>query len=265
LLWLAILDPAVILTTIFFFALASIYDLKTREVPDKVWLAFLPIGIALTAFRLYVLPSLILLTAISVVLTVAISFVMFYFGLFGGADAKAIMCLGATIPLTLTSYDSIFGYVFPFLPITVTITSYLCSALVILWIVGRNLTHHFQHGKMFDGLSNESSWKKTLAFVTGYLVPQSKLRSIFYLYPMEEVVDTSEGSRRALKVYTSAEEDREMVVSTLCEKLKQMGYEGEVWVTPGLPHMIFLLLGLIITLIFGDPIFTTVVRLAAHH
>jgi preflagellin peptidase FlaK len=250
---------------IFFFALASIFDWRTREVPDKVWLAFLPIGVALTATHLYIVPSLILLTVISAVLTVVISFTMFYFGLFGGADAKAIMCLGATIPLYPNSYNTVFGYLFPFFPITVTITSYLCSALIIVWLVGQNVLHHFRHGEMFSGLNQESRWKKTLAFITGYPVDQAKLRSVFYLYPMEEVVNTTEGMRRTLKVYMSAEEDREKVVSNLLERLSELGYKDEVWATPGLPHMIFLLLGLIITLILGDPIFTTVVRLAAHH
>ena len=38
-------------------------DLKTREVSDKVWLVYGPLGLAFTVYRLWVEPSLLLLSA----------------------------------------------------------------------------------------------------------------------------------------------------------------------------------------------------------
>src|SRR5208283_4994591 len=122
-----------------FFSLGSYYDMKTREVSDRVWLAYAPIGIALTVAHLAIDTSTLILVALSAGITVLIAFGLFYLGLFGGADAKAILCLGATMPLAPTSYHTIIGYAYPFFPLVATITSYLCSISVIIWLGISNL------------------------------------------------------------------------------------------------------------------------------
>lgn len=262
---LEILDALSISITLLFFAVGSYFDLKTREVPDKVWLLYAPLGIGLTVAHALVEPSTVVLSVASAVVAVVVGFGMFYFGLFGGADAKAIFCLGATIPLVPHTYNTLLGYVYPFFPIVVIVMSYLCSVAIIVWLGLGNLLQYLRvDGAMFSGLKEESRWRKVMASITGYRVSQGKLRSVIYLYPMEEVLQTSDGARRALRLYMSAEEDRDQVISKLSTDLANIQYEGEVWATPGLPHMVFLTLGIIITLIVGDPIFTTVLRLAAH-
>jgi preflagellin peptidase FlaK len=261
-----VLDTLSILVTLFFFSLGSYYDMKTREVSDRVWLAYAPIGIGLTIAHLVVDASAFFLVAISAGVTVLIAFGLFYLGLFGGADAKAILCLGATMPLPPSSYQPIIGYVHPFFPLVVTITSYLCSTSVIIWLGLSNLGRYISRGnRIFDGLREESLWKKVLASVTGYPVEQAKLRSTFYLYPMEEVVETGFAAHREFKLFVSAEEDRAQELSKLEYQLNRMGYEGEIWATPGLPHLVFLLLAIIVTVILGDPLFGTVIRLVAHN
>ncbi len=45
---LELLDTLSILVTLVFFSLGSYYDMKAREVSDKVWLVYAPIGIGLT-------------------------------------------------------------------------------------------------------------------------------------------------------------------------------------------------------------------------
>jgi len=260
---LDILEMLSILVTLVFFSLGSYYDMKAREVSDKVWMVYGPIGIALTIGRMILEPSTLFFTAISAGITVLIAFGLFYLGLFGGADAKAILCLGATMPLAPVSYPTIIGYLHPFFPLVVTITSYLCSSSVIIWLGLSNLVRYASRGgRMFNGLSKESGWKKLLACVTGYPVEPAKLRSTFYLYPMEEVLETDSGPRRALKLFVSAEEDRSEEIMKLENQLSRTGYAGEVWVTPGLPQLVFLLLAIIITLVLGDPLFGTVVKLS---
>ena len=88
----------------------------------------------LTIGHLIVDPSALFLVAVSTGFTVLIAFGLFYFGLFGGADAKAILCLGVTMPLAPSTYPTLIGYLHPFFPIVVTITSYLCSSSVIIWL-----------------------------------------------------------------------------------------------------------------------------------
>ena len=258
-----VVDLAAIIITLFFFGLGSYFDLKTREVDDWVWLAYGPIGLALTVVRLLVDPSTLILTLISIAITTAVSFGFFYFGLFGGADCKAIICLGLTMPLPPSSFQPVLGYLHPVFPVVVVVTGFICSAAIAVWYGFRNLaTYLARKEHMFEGLQGEGSWRKAMACILGYRAEVSKLRSTFYLYPMEEVVQGAEGAHRALKLFMDAETDREPLVSELSTSLTKLGYEGKVWVTPGIPMLLFILIGLILTLILGDIIFSTVFILA---
>jgi hypothetical protein len=188
---------------------------------------------------------------------------MVHLGLFGGADAKAIICLGLTIPLAPSSYSPLMGYVHPFFPVVVIIMGYVSSLSIVFWLGLRNLVTFSREGlKMFEGLRLEPQWKKALAFVTGYLADLSKLESTFYLYPMEEVSEDSSGAHRRFRLFVSAEADRSEMISGLDRSLRKVGSPTRVWVTPGIPMLLFILLGVLLTLALGDPIFYGVLSLA---
>jgi preflagellin peptidase FlaK len=257
-------DFSSIAVSVFFLGLGSLYDMKTREVGDNVWLAYGPIGLILTICRLLLNPSWLFLAAISMVVSVGISFALFYFGLFGGADAKAIMCLGLTLPLPPASYAPILGYVHPFFPLAVSVMGFICSASVAVWFGVRNILCYLSEGpQMFQGFEHESQVKKAMAALTGYRADIQKLQSTFYLYPLEEVTRNANATKRSFKLVFSAEADRDRMVSEFTEAFSSAGFHGEVWVTPGLPLLLFIFVGLIITLIVGDPVFTSVLRFAA--
>ena len=72
---------------------AGYYDLKFREVPNKVWLVFLACAV----------PSLflddnLLVKVVSILLIWLLALGFFYFAGLGGADAKALMCLTVAFP-----------------------------------------------------------------------------------------------------------------------------------------------------------------------
>ncbi len=258
-----ITDSASILVSLFFFALGSLFDLKTREVDDRVWLIYGPIGVSLTILRLFTDPSQLLLTIVSIIVTTLISFGLFYFGLYGGADAKAIICLGLTIPLVPSASKPLIGYLHPLFPVVVTLTGFISSASIAVWFAVRNsLTYARIGNRMFEGLESEPHWKKVVAILTGYPSEVSKLRSTFYLYPMEKIIEGTNTPHRSFNLYFGAETDRELEVSKFTESLSKLDYRGKVWVTPGLPMLLFILVGLIVTLILGDVVFSTVFLLA---
>lgn len=248
--------------TLVLLGIASISDVRTREVPDKVWLVYGPIGLALTAFRTFVDPANLVLTLVSIGFSVLVAFGLVFFGLAGGADAKALICLGLTLPLPPGLLNPVLGFVHPFFPIVVVVTGYICSFSVALWMLGRNMVSlaRLKSG-MFDGVEHEPAWKKALALVTGYPTKIKLLQSTFYLYPMEKVVEDENGAHRALQLYANADVDREQVVSEFNESLRKVGSPETVWVTPGLPMLVFILLAVVITLVVGDPVFGGIFRL----
>jgi preflagellin peptidase FlaK len=261
---LQLIDYAAISVSLFFFAVGSVLDLKTREVSNKLWLIFGLISAVLSASRLLIEPSWLILTLGSIGLTTLVSFGLFYLGLFGGADAKAIICLGIALPLIPSSPEPLIGYLHPFFPIVVVIVGFVCSLSVALWLGLRNLASYLRQGRqMFDGLSQEPIWRKVLASITGYPTDVSKLRSTFYLYPIEQVVEDSEGPHRRFRLFFSAETDRDQMVSEFNQSLPKVSLPSKVWVSPGLPMIVFIFLGLIITLVLGDPIFSAVFLLMA--
>ena len=258
-------EYASITVSIAVLAFAAWCDLKTREVPDEVWLVYGPVGAALMIYRLWVEPSLLILTAASIGLSILLAFGLVLFGLTGGADGKALICLGLALPLPPQTLTPILGYFHPFLPIVVLYTAYLASISVAFWMVGKNLTLWAQYKSgMFQGLEHEPAWKKVLAFITGFRAQLSELRSVFYLYPMEKVVDDDGGARRTFEMYSNPDVDRDQLVSEFEESLKKVGSPSIVWVTPGIPLLVFVLIALVIVLLLGDPLFFAIRILMRH-
>jgi len=242
--------------------LGSISDLKTREVSDKLWLAYGPAGLALTVYRVWMQPQTLLFTGISIGISIILAFALVFFGLSGGADAKALICLGLTIPLPPTIITPLLGFIHPFFPVVVLITTYIASLSVAVWILGKNVTSLAHRESIFQGLESEPRWKKALALITGFPATIPKLRSTFYLFPMEKVVEDEHGSRREFQAYSNADVDREQTVSEFLKSLTKVGSPTTVWVTPGLPLLVFMLFGLVIGLTVGDPIFAGIYLLS---
>jgi preflagellin peptidase FlaK len=244
--------------------LASIYDLRTREVSDRLWLVYGPAGLALTIYRVSVEPSTLLFTTMSIGISIILGFALVFFGLSGGADAKALICLGFTLPLPPSILSPILGFVYPFFPLVVLITTYIASLSVAVWMLGRNLILFAKvKSGMFKGFEREPSWKKALAVITGFPAKTSELQSTFYLYPMEKIVEDKDGAHRAFEAYSNADVDREETLSKFFDSMKKIGSPDTVWVTPGLPLLVFMLVGLVIGLTVGDPLFAGIYLLTA--
>jgi preflagellin peptidase FlaK len=262
---LTVLQLLAVVVTLVFFGLGSVLDLRSREVDDRVWLVYGPVGLLLTIATVFVDPSRIILTALSVGIAFLLAIGLFYFGLFGGADAKAVMCLGLTIPLVPRGFPGLLSYAHPFFPIVVLVTGFLCSVLAAVWLGVENLFAYSRLGSaMFQGLEHESRWRKVLAMISGYRAEIDRLRSVFYLYPMEEIVQTSDGGRRSFKLFVDAESDRDKMVSEFTNEYSKLNLQSQVWVTPGLPMLVFMTAGLLVTLVFGDILFSGVFFFLAH-
>jgi preflagellin peptidase FlaK len=240
-----------------FLVYASWSDLKTREVNNKVWIILGPLALALTAFQFLCFSSqpiqLLQSFILSFVVTSALAVAVFYAGGFGGADAKALMCIALALPVypnhLLSQPAELFS---PLFPLTIFTNSVLLGALSVFYALIRNLMWKVRNkGGFFDGLETESFGRKILALVSGYKVKLSRLKS-GHLYPLEDVEVEDDGEiKRKLLVFPRDEEGEE-IISRIVENVKEEKIKSGVWATPGLPLLIFITAGLIISLAYGD-------------
>ncbi len=249
-----ILDGARTIICLSFLIYASWSDYKTREVSDKVWIILGPLALVLTAFQFLVFdPELLLTYVLSFAVTSALALIIFYAGGFGGADAKALMCISLALPV----YPNYFlpqpsGLFSPLFPLTIFTNSVLLGALSVFYALLRNLLWTARNrGGLFEGLETESFGRKIVALFSGYKVKVSKLEK-GHMYPLEDVYVNGEGEMKRKLLVFPKDEEREEIVARILENVKEEKVDGGVWVTPGLPLLIFITAGLIIALAYGD-------------
>ena len=69
---------------------------------------------------------------------------------------------------------------------------------------------------------------------------------------MEKIVDENETPIKRKFVILPKDEGRTKIVDRLYNAVKAGKINGYLWATPGLPLLIFLTIGLILALVFGD-------------
>ncbi len=245
---------------------ASISDLKTREVSNRYWMIYGPVGLGLFIAQLFISENWVVV-AVSGGVTVGIALALFYLGIVGGADSKALMCLGLAMPVlpsfVAPYWQAPFAF-YPF-PIAILVNSFLLSIAAGIFIVARNLIGKLNgKGQLFQGFEKESILRKALILFTSYKTSFTMLAARPYLYPAEQVDMAGSEPIRHFRIVSSAEEDRGKLVSEL-EPYKAQGlFSDGVWVTPGLPHLVFMLGSLIVSIVLGDLLMWAFTRMVGY-
>jgi preflagellin peptidase FlaK len=252
-----IFDGARIILCLGFLIYASWSDYKTREVSNKVWVIMGPVALVLTGFQFLAFSSqplqLLISYCLSFAITSALAITVFYVGGFGGADAKALMCIALALPVYPSHLlPQPLGFVSPLFPITIFTNGVLLGALSVFYAISRNILWKLKNRKqIFEGIEKESFGRKILALISGYKVKVSKLEK-GHLFPLEDVEMDDEGNKkRKLLVYPDYEE-REEIIARITENVVNEKLGGGVWATPGLPLLIFITAGLITAIGYGD-------------
>ena len=251
----ASLDLAALGLTLGVFIAASLSDLKTREISNKFWLVYGPGAIIIFALRVFFSPDTIPILLVSSGATIIVAFLLFQFGVMGGADSKAMMCLALALPVApaflLPLWQS--PFVFYPLPIAILVNSFLLSIGSAVFLLVRNVVKRVSIGKgLFQGFEKESILRKALVLLTSYKTSFNILQSKSYLYPAEEVSVVDSRPVRQFHLVASAAEEREKLVTGLENYRAQGLFNDGVWVTPGLPHLVFITSSLLVTLVIGD-------------
>jgi preflagellin peptidase FlaK len=255
-----IFDLARLSIALIFLLYASWSDYKTREVSNKVWLLFGPLAFLLTTTELFLYGvSHLLSYAVCFGLTTGFAIILFYTGGFGGADAKALMCLALALPFyperLLTPISAQVSLISEsFFPISVFTNSVLFAAFTAVALLFYNVLQRLKtHEELFQGdHKKEPVGKKIVVLLTGYKVPTEELKAKWHVYPLEDVEKTEEKELRRKLILLPKDEGRTEVVGRLDDAAKSGEIPNKVWATPGLPMLIFILAGLIATLLLGD-------------
>ena len=250
-----IFDGARVFLCLAFLIYASWSDYRKREVSNLVWVVFAPIAFTLTSLQLFLFVQQQLhIYAISFGLTLALSIALFYTGAFGGADAKALICISLALPSYPTYLlQPFFGFISPFFPVTVFCNAVLLAALSVVYVLIRNGLWKHRTGKpLFGGFERESTGRKILALLSGYKADANELKKKEHWYPLEDihVTETGESQRRLLVI--PKEEKREEIVYRVLKAANEGKIRNGVWITPGLPMLIFITAGLVVALLIGD-------------
>lgn len=259
-------EGANIALCLIFLAYASWSDYKSREVSNKIWILLAPpaFTITFTEFLFYE-PSQLVPYVLCFSLTAVFATVLFYTGGFGGADAKALMCLALALPFypkniltPLSNETSPISQVF--FPLTIFSNSVLLVTIPVLSMIIRNLYWRWKTGRRLfeENQANESLGKKALVLMTGYKTPIARLKEKWHIYPLEDIQEDATKSPKRKLVILPKDKGRNAIIERLDREIQAGAIKDEVWASPGLPMLILITIGLIIALFFGDIVWTLV-------
>jgi len=206
--------------------LASVMDLKKREISDKVWVSFAGLGLLITAIEFSSNSTNLFQYGLGVAITVPIAYGIYRTGLFGGADAKALVAIAMLVPF----YDMPFK-IHGFTSLTVLTNATILTLANVVHNIVRNSIDLVKGKAVFEGFE-ESGLRKALAFITGFKAAAPN----GYLFAME----SNYSGKRRFNFHPAGYYD---YVSTNSKNL---------WVTPALPFIVYMAFGFLSMIIFGD-------------
>jgi len=215
------------------FGLSSYFDLRKREVDDRLWIAF---GIAAVVIMIFDFPNnsdAQLNMLISVGLAAAISYGIYYLGLIGGADMLCLITFAGLMP----SFDgNILGnsvvLIHRFAPLVVLTNAVLLIPVVVFYNIARNVYRYLNNAEhVFEGFSHESTSKKLFAIVIGH-----KAEDPQFSFPLEKEVAGEKYFDFTIRTAETAPFER----------------RKNVWVSSAIPFLVLMMLGFVVMLLFGD-------------
>ncbi|MCL7396241.1 MAG: prepilin peptidase [Thaumarchaeota archaeon] len=211
----------------------SYLDWKYREVDDKAWIISGVLATILTVFDLAHRWSMdkLLLSILSIGFSSSLAFGFYFLGLYGGADAKAILIVSLGLPLHQTDRS-----LHPFTGLATLTNGLIFSLILPLTILIYNLTQLIKKRDIFEGFHHESTIRKLLALMFGVRLKNARNRRFWFL--MEEA-DHTRRFKFGLFSLELSEIDRD-----------------DVWATPGIPLIIFITAGFLYYILLGDISYT---------
>jgi len=199
----------------------SIIDIWKREIHDYYWIGFGGVGFLLVFLNVDIFSSLITMGFALIIAPFVI--LMWRLGLFGGADAFALIALAVIAPMATISEN-------PVTPFSTLSNAAVLFVIPFLINVIRNVITIAKGENIFEGF-NESVGKKIAAVLIGYKAKNPKFGF---------AIEKTEDGKKKLDLAIHHAENQEF-----CTK-------PNTWVTPGIPYLLLITGGFIIQLVYGD-------------
>lgn len=201
--------------------LGSIIDVWKREIHDYYWIGFGGAGIVLALLNPNITTQLLSIGFSLIIAPFVI--IVWRIGLFGGADAFALIVLAVIAPMATISDN-------PISPFTTLSNAALLSIIPFLFNMFRNIISQIRGVNIFEGF-DESLLKKTIASFMGY-----KSKNPKFAFSIEKI----EKGKKKLDLSIHHAEYQEFCTTP------------NTWITPGIPYLLLITGGFIIQLIYGD-------------
>jgi len=199
----------------------SIIDIWKREIHDYYWIGFGVVGFLLVFLSLEIIHNLLLIGFALIIAPFVI--LIWRIGLFGGADAFALIALAVIAPMaTLTDN--------PVTPFTTLSNAAILFVIPFLINITRNGISRIKGENIFDGF-DESVSKKIIASLMGYKAKNPKFGF---------AIEKTENGKKKLDLAIHHAENQEFCTTP------------NTWITPGIPYLLLITGGFIIQLFYGD-------------
>jgi len=214
----SIVGIGVALTMLF---VGSIIDIWKREIHDYFWICFAVVG-----FSLVFISSDLILNLISIGFALIIApfvILVWRIGLFGGADAFALIALAVIAPMATFSEN-------PVSPFTTLSNAALLFIIPFVINASRNIISYVKGENIFEGFE-DSTIKKILASLMGYKAKNPKFGF---------AIEKKHNGNKKFDLTIHHAENQEFCTAP------------DTWITPGIPYLLLITGGFIIQLFYGD-------------
>ena len=222
---------------------ASYKDVKTREIHDMVWITPAALGVVIDAYEIIVGNLTVRGALFSIGFMVVLSGILWYFSLFGEADLIAFVALAVIQPRV--PIFGFIGYTPLFFSFTIIANTAIAGLLTAICTFVMNIADSLRGGDLFERYSDASAFKKLVVMATGRYIPVEALRGPPFEYPMEV--------RGELIIRPDLFDDE--AANKEFKILREKGAD-KVWVSATLPYIVVLCVGYLISVFYGDVMFT---------
>ncbi|MEM4573303.1 MAG: A24 family peptidase C-terminal domain-containing protein [Candidatus Caldarchaeum sp.] len=208
---------------------SSYQDLVKREVDDVVWMVPSIVGIALNMY--FLLPTGIesfIRYGLAVLISASVAFAFYFSGLYGGADAKALTMVALVQPFSVTA-PQLHGVN----ALSVLTNGMILSISLPIFFFSLNCYRLLWGEKIFAGFENEKLYRRLFALFLGTRMKKAAGK-IFW-----GVIEHEKDGVRKFRFNIAIEE------------LDRVDRD-DVWITPGIPLLVFFTAGYFLNLLAGD-------------